>query len=71
LKLGRVIIVSNAKKGWVEFSSSMMLPKVHKVIMKYITVISARTMFEEQHPYDFMKWKELTFDSLRQKEELD
>jgi hypothetical protein len=71
LKLGKVMIVSNAKKGWVEFSSMMMLPKVHKVIMKYVTVISARTMFEESHPYDFMKWKELCFRTLKSKEELD
>ena len=65
------MIISNAKKGWVEFSSSLMLPKVHKVIMKYITVISARTLFEESHPDNVEKWKELTFLSLKQKEELD
>lgn len=39
--------------------------------MKYITVISARTLFEESHPDNVEKWKELTFLSLKQKEELD
>lgn len=49
----------------------MLLPKVYKVILKYIQVISARELHEESHPSDFYKWKELTFRSLKEKEELD
>ena len=48
LKVSRVLIITNAKRGWVEFSSSILLPKVHDMIMKFIPVISARAEFENQ-----------------------
>lgn len=44
-----------------------MLPKVHKVIMKYTTILSARTECEEKYPFDIFKWKQLTFLSLTEK----
>jgi hypothetical protein len=49
-KLGMVIIITNAKRGWVEFSSSLMLPKVHNFIMKFVEVISARDFAEKDYP---------------------
>lgn len=42
----KVIIITNAKNGWVEYSSSLLMPRVHQMIMKYIPVISARSEFE-------------------------
>ena len=29
IKFGKVIIVTNAKEGWVEYSSYYLLPRVH------------------------------------------
>jgi hypothetical protein len=39
---GRVIIVTNAKENWVEYSSYFLLPRVHSLIELYIPVISAQ-----------------------------
>jgi len=39
---GKVIIITNAKQGWVEYSSFYMLPRVHSLINMYIPVISAQ-----------------------------
>ena len=47
LRVSRVLIITNAKRGWVELSSSILLPKVHDMILKYIPVISARAEFEQ------------------------
>lgn len=49
LRVSKVLIITNAKKGWVEYSSSILLPKVHQMIMKYIPVKSARGEFEQQY----------------------
>lgn len=46
LRVSKVLIITNAKRGWVEYSSLILMPKVHKIIMKYIPVISARGEFE-------------------------
>jgi PhoPQ-activated pathogenicity-related protein len=49
LQVSKVLIITNAKKGWVEYSSSILMPKVHQMIMQYIPVISARGQFEQQY----------------------
>ena len=41
IKFGKVIIVTNAKEGWVEYSSYYLLPRVHQLIETYIPVVSA------------------------------
>jgi hypothetical protein len=41
INFGRVIIVTNAKQGWVELSSFYLLPRVYKIIELYIPGISA------------------------------
>ena len=46
----KVIIITNAKGGWVEFSSKILMPKVHDIIIKYVPVISARAEFESVYP---------------------
>ena len=48
LQVSKVLIITNAKIGWVEYSSSILLPKVHQMIMQYIPVISARGQFEHK-----------------------
>lgn len=61
LKESKVVIITNAKKGWVEYSSSKFMPRLHSILMKYVKVISARVEYEDQYPTDTMKWKELAF----------
>lgn len=62
LKFGKVIIVTNAQEGWVEYSSFYLLPRVFKVIKEQIPVISAQAEFGKQHEQD--RWKELAFKNL-------
>lgn len=38
---GNVVIITNAKQGWVEYSAYHMLPRVYSLIDLYIPVISA------------------------------
>lgn len=61
LKESKVVIITNAKKGWVEYSSSVFMPKLHTILMRYVKIISARVDFEDMYPYDTFKWKELAF----------
>lgn len=37
------------------------MPRLHKIVMKYVKIMSARVDFEESYPYDTFKWKELAF----------
>ncbi|EGR26863.1 protein kinase, putative [Ichthyophthirius multifiliis] len=63
---GNTYIITNAIKGWVQYSSQLFLPKVFNVINEnQITVISARTEFEDVFPGDCLKWKVETFKNLK------
>jgi len=64
LRISKVLIITNAKKGWVEYSSSILLPKVHQIIMKYVPVVSARGEFENQYVGQIGEWKKAAFLSL-------
>ena len=56
------MVITNAKKGWVEFSSSFFMPRLHALMMcGYVQVLSARVDFEEMYPFDTYKWKEMAF----------
>lgn len=64
LKLGIVLIVTNAGDGWVELSASRFLPAVKAFLdanYKYIRVISARARYVETHRHLPLQWKVLTF----------
>lgn len=62
LKDALVVIITNAKKGWVEFSSSFFMPRLHAIMMRgYLRVLSARVDYEEMYPFDTFKWKEMAF----------
>jgi len=50
IKFGKVVIITNAKEGWVEYSSYFMLPRVHHLIETYIPVISAQDEYSKKHP---------------------
>jgi len=56
LKYGEVNIITNAETGWVQLSAQKFLPGVVPLLSK-VTVISARSTFEAQHPDAPLKWK--------------
>ncbi|KAJ8905357.1 hypothetical protein NDN08_001864 [Rhodosorus marinus] len=59
---GDVVIVTNAEHGWVEMSSDKFLPRINHFIRENgITVVSARSAFEEEIPDSPVDWKIGTF----------
>jgi len=57
---GHVNIVTNAETGWVQLSAQKFMPRVVPLLAK-VTVISARSTFESQHPDQPLKWKFYAF----------
>ena len=52
IKFAKVLIVTNAKEGWVEYSSYHLMPRVHQLIETYVPVVSAQTEYKEKFPFD-------------------
>lgn len=69
VRLGTVLIVTNAGDGWVELSSSRFLPAVRAFLEKNynrVKVISARARYVDVYREQPLQWKVLTFaDELR------
>lgn len=65
LKLGKVIIVTNALKDWVNISSYM-VPNTYK-LLKTIEIISAREKYRHMSP-EGANWKLYTFRDIAEKE---
>jgi len=62
LRHGDVHIITNAETGWVQLSAQKFIPGVVPLLSK-ITVISARSTFEEMYPDSPLKWKYYAFQS--------
>ena len=58
--LGHNYIITNAMKGWVEFSAAKWLPSVLP-LLEGITVISARSDYEQLYPGNYHQWKKEAF----------
>lgn len=58
--LGHLYIITNAMKGWVEYSSSLWLPNMQPILAT-IQIISARTEYEEMYPDNYHEWKKQAF----------
>lgn len=63
MKYGTIFIVTNASFRWA-MTSSNILPNTQKLFDKYIKVISARDIYQEQYPTEISMWKKLTFQDL-------
>ena len=59
-RLGRNYIITNAMKGWVEFSASKWLPSVGP-LLEDISIVSARSEYEQLYPGNYHQWKERAF----------
>lgn len=69
VKLGTVLIVTNAGDGWVELSSSRFLPAVRAFLdanYNNIKIISARARYIDAYRHFPLQWKALTFSDVLQ-----
>jgi hypothetical protein len=65
LNKGDISIITNAAKGWVEYSSQKFLPKTFNfIITSKIPIISARSEYGEEFPNEIKKWKVSAFQKL-------
>ena len=60
---GNTYIVTNAEKGWVEYTAKIFYPRVEDLLRK-ICVISARGEYESLYPTETKIWKTRTFLNL-------
>ena len=58
IKFAKVVLITNAKEGWIEYSSYYLLPRVHQLIETYIPIVSAQTEFGDKFPSEPGMWKE-------------
>jgi hypothetical protein len=56
LTLGNTFIITNAMKGWVEYSSNMWIPSVATILQR-ISIVSARAEYESKYPDNYHQWK--------------
>jgi len=56
MNLGSTYIITNAMRGWVEYSSSIWTPGVLSVL-EQVKAISARSEYEHKHPNNYHQWK--------------
>jgi hypothetical protein len=56
MKYGRTFIITNAMKGWVEYSATKYIPGLLPTLKK-IRIISARSEHETLYPGQYHEWK--------------
>ena len=64
LNEGYVFIITNSNKRWVEDCAKEFYPNLK--ILKKIDIISARDLYESEHPFDGNKWKERAFLKIKE-----
>lgn len=60
LQYGDVHVITNAETGWVQLSAQKFLPSVVPLLDK-VTILSARSTYEELYPDSPLKWKYCAF----------
>lgn len=60
MRLGRTYIVTNSRSGWVEESAAKYMPGLLPVLQD-VTVISARSAYEQEYPEQKCRWKAEAF----------
>ena len=63
MQCGTVVIITNAVKGWVEFSAQRFMPRVAPLLAQ-ICVVSARSTYEPMYPDNPLQWKVAAFEQL-------
>jgi len=67
MTLGETIIVTNGIASWVQNSAAQYLPGLLP-LLKDLTVVSARALYEDTYPNDPFAWKRAAFELLLTKE---
>lgn len=60
MRYGRVHVVTNAETGWVQLSAQKFIPAVLP-LLEQLTVVSARSTYEELYPDSPLQWKVCAF----------
>lgn len=58
--LGSNYVITNAMRGWVEFSAAKWLPSVVPML-DHFKIVSARSDYEQLYPGNYHQWKERAF----------
>lgn len=56
INVGQTFIITNAMKGWVEYSCAKWVPELLPMLQK-VRIISARTRYEADFPDEVAQWK--------------
>jgi hypothetical protein len=64
--LGQTFIITNAIGGWVETSAKAWMPSLIPLLQK-VQVVSARSRYEAEYPFEINKWKEEAFMEVKRR----
>ena len=67
---GDTYIITNSEQGWVEYSCKRFFPNVYDLLSK-IKIISARALYEKKYPNNYKTWKNMAFNNIIKKYELN
>ena len=62
IQKGETYIITNAEKGWVEYTSQIFFPSILK-LLNHIKIISARDENQNKFPNDIRMWKINSFNN--------
>lgn len=60
MQMGRVVIITNSEKGWVETSCAWFMPSLSALLTE-VRIVSARYLFEHKYGIDTAAWKQHAF----------
>ena len=63
MKLGRVVIITNATDGWINLSCSTFMPTLLPLV-SYATLVSAQRRYGHIYPGSPIEWKRCTFQDV-------
>ena len=70
IQKGETYIITNAEKGWVEYTSKIFFPSL-MMLLKHIKIISAREENKNTFPNDIRMWKINSFNNAFQQIDSD
>jgi hypothetical protein len=61
---GETMIVTNSDPGWVEYTASLLLPRLWNWLETHqVPLVSARGLYEHRYPKNLTLWKSLVFEN--------
>lgn len=62
MRFGKVVLVTNAERGWIELSCQKFMPSLCP-LLESVKILSARSTYEQQGIASPFEWKYLAFES--------